>query len=918
MTVKKRQYTKNFSLILALAAMMIVFMTPNLFVNAADEDTWAGLQTKLYWGGTVKLDQDYTAGDSDAALVVPAGRTVILDLNGHTIDRGLTEATGTEPDGNVITVNGNLTITDTSDEKKGTITGGYNNDNGGGIIVNENASFIMDGGTISGNSTTEDGGGVYLEEDAKTFIMNGGAITGNSATVDGGGVGVNDGTFTMNGGTISSNNSGTDQDGYGGGVYINDRTAEFIMNKGSVISSNKANAGGGVFLESGKFTMIDGTISENSVENDGGGVFIYSHYCQFSMKAGSIIKNKAEGNGGGVYTDTDFELSGGSISENTAGDYGGGIYTEADINMTSGEISANKAYDDGGGVYFYGDEFAMSGGTIKDNESLYQGSEGGGVYVDSGSEFTMTGTSSIENNKSSEEGGGVFVIGKFTMDGNDATISGNTTGERGGGIACEGDGYFVINKGTVKDNIAESEGGGLYVRNSCVMNGGSITGNKALSTDYDEGGGGVSVGHLSNDVFTMTGGEIKGNTSVNLGGGINVESGGVLNLSGSPVITGNKAGDADSNVYLLEHKLITITGALRSDASVGVAMETPGVFTTGYRDKMASADPADYFTSDDENYNVVKDENGEAKIGLIDIKRVDITIDPPVCGDTIKIENFKYPVGARPEVTLPSNAHYSVAVMDDEKTPNANWGTTTSGQFDTFEDGYVLDGGQTYTALVYIQADKGYHIASDVSVTVNGKAEYMYNFTDDRQLRIYSDIKAVHNLVKEDAKAATCEAKGNIDYWTCRHCNKIFSNAAGTSEITEADTVTDALGHELGDRVRENEKAAECTKIGGYDFVMKCTRCGEVINRTHVVIPSQGHQWSDWINTGEAEEGIDAKFTRTCSVCGETETKSVPAPGHEHNMQEVAIKPATCTEDGTKAHWKCTSCYNSYADAHVR
>jgi len=49
----------------------------------------------------------------DAPLTVAAGRDVTLDLNGCVIDRGLTGNAAVK-DGNVITVNGALTLTDSS------------------------------------------------------------------------------------------------------------------------------------------------------------------------------------------------------------------------------------------------------------------------------------------------------------------------------------------------------------------------------------------------------------------------------------------------------------------------------------------------------------------------------------------------------------------------------------------------------------------------------------------------------------------------------------------------------------------------------------------------------------------------------------------------------------------------------------
>ena len=47
----------------------------------------------------------------------------------------------------------------------------------------------------------------------------------------------------------------------------------------------------------------------------------------------------------------------------------------------------------------------------------------------------------------------------------------------------------------------------------------------------------------------------------------------------------------------------------------------------------------------------------------------------------------------------------------------------------------------------------------------------------------------VHDLKHVEAKAATAEADGNIEYWYCEGCDKYFSDAAATKEIQKADTV---------------------------------------------------------------------------------------------------------------------------------
>ncbi|MBR2800107.1 MAG: InlB B-repeat-containing protein [Oscillospiraceae bacterium] len=163
----------------------VLYFSPSFTMPAADVTVtanfraftpWALLQERVNAGGTVTLEQDYTASASDAALTIPEGVTVTLDLQGHTLSRG---KSGAVKNGNVITVEGTLVLEDSAGG--GTITGGYNQGSGGGVRVLGN--LTMNGGTITGNQASSGssipavGGGVYV---MGTASVNGGVITGNT------------------------------------------------------------------------------------------------------------------------------------------------------------------------------------------------------------------------------------------------------------------------------------------------------------------------------------------------------------------------------------------------------------------------------------------------------------------------------------------------------------------------------------------------------------------------------------------------------------------------------------------------------------------------------------------------------------------------------------------------------------------
>ena len=156
--------------------------------EGAEITDWAALQTAMNNGGVIKLTTDVTATDTDEALTVPAGKTVVLDLNGYTIDRAMTAPAA---NGSVIVNNGTLAIQTTNG---GIITGGKTTGNGGGIL--NNGVLTLYGGEITGNKASGMGGGVYNAAAAPAgFWMTGGLIDGNTA-----------GSFAAIGGDVTFSN----------------------------------------------------------------------------------------------------------------------------------------------------------------------------------------------------------------------------------------------------------------------------------------------------------------------------------------------------------------------------------------------------------------------------------------------------------------------------------------------------------------------------------------------------------------------------------------------------------------------------------------------------------------------------------------------------------------------------------------
>jgi len=147
-------------------------------------------------------------------------------------------------------------------------------------LVEVSGTLVMNDGSAITNNTNRRYGNLEMFTNAGgvqvwntgTFIMNGGIISGNTSSggcgLAGGGVSVC-GTFTMKGGTISGNTSL-----HGGGVNVA-IDSSFIM-EGGTISGNKAQLGGGVCIQSeGKtFVKTGGTITGYASDTVNGNVVI--------------------------------------------------------------------------------------------------------------------------------------------------------------------------------------------------------------------------------------------------------------------------------------------------------------------------------------------------------------------------------------------------------------------------------------------------------------------------------------------------------------------------------------------------------------------------------------------------------------------------------------------------------------------
>ena len=130
-----------------------------------------------------------------------------------------------------------------------------------------------------------------------------------------------------------------------------------------------------------------------------------------------------------------------------------------------------------------------------------------------------------------------------------------------------------------------------------------------------------------------------------------------------------------------------------------------------------------------------------------------------------------------------------------------------------------------------------------------------------------------HSMVKTEAASATCTEDGNIEYYTCSKCGKLYSDEAGNNEITKAETVDKTAGHKYSDW--KTVKDATCTEAG--TKTRECEVCGA---EETAEIEAAGHKWSEEYTVDKAATyaaaGTESIHCMTCDEVKEGTETAIP------------------------------------------
>lgn len=140
----------------------------------------------------------------------------------------------------------------------------------------------------------------------------------------------------------------------------------------------------------------------------------------------------------------------------------------------------------------------------------------------------------------------------------------------------------------------------------------------------------------------------------------------------------------------------------------------------------------------------------------------------------------------------------------------------------------------------------------------------------------------IHNLVYHAAVEADCENGGNVEYWICSDCGKMYKDEAATTELQSVTTA--ALGHSL---VHHSAVDADCENGGNVEY-WSCTVCGKLYADEaattllqNIETDALGHDFGDWSSLD------DVSHTRSCQRDGCDETETEPHTLNEDNQCTV-------------------------------
>ncbi len=264
-----------------------------------------------------------------------------------------------------------------------------------------------------------------------------------------------------------------------------------------------------------------------------------------------------------------------------------------------------------------------------------------------------------------------------------------------------------------------------------------------------------------------------------------------------------------------------------------------------------------------------------------------------VCGEAIIIQE-----------AIPANGHAPLpSVIENRVEP-----TCKDGSYDevTYCEICKLEVTRFYNSIPAIYPHSPLPVVKENYVEpicqAGGYDEVVYCSDCDSVLEKTSfTLDPVHTSIKLEGVLPTCTESGLTEGEKCSLC-KIT--------LLEQKTIP-PNGHTEGEAVIEDKIEATC-KAGGYNSVVYCLACNEIVSKNYVTIPA-----TDECKPSEAvKEDYVEPICKTggynsltyCTVCDRILSKTHITLEAVHNRTKTEGYPATCTKDGLSDGEICSDC----------
>ena len=306
---------------------------------------------------------------------------------------------------------------------------------GGGVTV-DCGTCTMNAGELSGNYAQLAGGGLSLvmlyiqpaffhRVEVSKFVLNRGTINGN--TTDGNGAGI---YFMRNMAPENWSAFAQDEKDELTSTYpakvntILNATPQIVLKEGSFDKNIAQENGGAIYMEAGTF-VVDSTSTVNLFNNksvnanggciyQGGGSFAVNAEATMNVGTEATPNTAQNGSGGGIFCAGFFTVNGNiNVNGNKALNGGGVCVKNGAVTIANGLIQGNIATQMGGGLYVFNDEAEekealFSGGTFSNNRAIF----GGGACMNGKIALSMAAT--FEDNEA-YNGGAIYMLNGANM-----------------------------------------------------------------------------------------------------------------------------------------------------------------------------------------------------------------------------------------------------------------------------------------------------------------------------------------------------------------------------------------------------------------------------------------------------------------------------------------------------------------------